>query len=171
MVYVGYVSPTQINFLLPTDQSPFPAAATVQVKNPAGTSAALPITVATAAAQLFTSDGKYALATRADGTAIGRPGLAAAKGDTIVLYGTGLGAATPALIPGQIPLTSAGLATLPSATIAGTAATIVSGGVVAGSPGLYQLIVQVPAGAASGDQAVVVRVGTTNTASVLLTVQ
>lgn len=171
VLYVGYVSPTQINFLLPSDQSPFPGAVTVQVKNPAGISATSPMTVATAAAQLFSADGKYVLATRADGSAVGIPGRAAAKGETILVYATGLGATSPAQIAGQVPAGPASLAALPTATIGGTAATVVAGGVVPGSPGLYQLSLQVPTDAAPGDQAVVVRVGTTNTASVLLTVQ
>jgi uncharacterized protein (TIGR03437 family) len=39
VVNVGYISPTQVNFLLPPDF--VSAAATVQVKNPAGTSTTL----------------------------------------------------------------------------------------------------------------------------------
>ena len=43
LAYVGYVSPTQVNFLLPSDLAA--TAVTVQVRNPAGTSTAMPITV------------------------------------------------------------------------------------------------------------------------------
>jgi uncharacterized protein (TIGR03437 family) len=171
VLYVGYVSPTQINFLLPSDLST--AAATVQVKNPAGTSLTLPLTVQTGAGQMFTVDGKYILGSHANGSLLGKvaPSTPAAKGETITLLGTGLGATTPALIPGQVPTAAASLATLPTATIGGIAATVVSAAIVPGSPGLYQLTVQVPASVASGDQPVIIQVGTVATASTLLTIQ
>ena len=56
LTYVGYISPTQINFLLPPDTSI--TAATVQVRNPAGMSTAVPITIQANAPQLFSIDGK-----------------------------------------------------------------------------------------------------------------
>ena len=43
LVYVGYVSPTQVNFLLPSDA--FATGSTIQVRNPAGISTAVPLTV------------------------------------------------------------------------------------------------------------------------------
>jgi uncharacterized protein (TIGR03437 family) len=168
LAYIGYVSPTQINFLLPTNEGA--GATTVQVKNPAGTSPAMTITVAAAAPQLFTSDGKSALGTHANGTLVGKA-APAAPGETIVIYGTGLGATTPALVPGVLPSDAFPLATPPQVTIGGDPATVSFAGVVAGAAGVYQINVQVPAGAANGDLPLIVVTGTASSASTLVTVQ
>jgi uncharacterized protein (TIGR03437 family) len=176
LAYVGYVSPGQVNVLLPSDL--VPTATTLQVRNPAGMSTAVPITIQANAAQLFTLDGRNVLGTHANGGLLGRAGLLpslttspAAPGETIVVYATGLGATTPAQIPGQVPAEPASLVTLPQVTIGGAAATVVSGGIVPGSAGLYRISVQVPSDAATGDLPVIVRVGTASSVSTLLTVQ
>lgn len=176
LAYVGYVSPTQVNVLLPSDAAA--TATQVQVRNPGGISEKVPLTVQANAPALFTLDGTYVWATHADGGLVGKTGLLpsatttpAAPGETVILYGTGLGTTNPALIPGQLPTDAAGLATLPQVTIGGAAATVVSAGVVPGSAGVYQIHVQVPADAASGDQPVVVQLGTVNSASTLVTIQ
>jgi uncharacterized protein (TIGR03437 family) len=165
LAYVGYVSPTQVNFLLPSDI--VPTATTVQVRNPSGISTAVPLTVQANAGQLFTVDGKAVLGTKASGSLLGK----AAPGETIVIYGTGLGATNPALIQGQVPAEAAPLTTLPRVTIGGAAATVVAAGVVPGSAGVYQITVQVPVDAANGDLPVIVQIGTASSAAATLTVQ
>ncbi|HXB73152.1 MAG TPA: choice-of-anchor V domain-containing protein [Candidatus Acidoferrales bacterium] len=168
VAYVGYVSPTQVNFLLPSNAGA--GATTVQVKNPAGSSAATTITVAASAPQLFTVDGKSVLCSHLNGSLLTKT-TPAAPGETIVVYGTGLGPTSPALIPGLVPATATSLATLPQVTIGGTAATVAFAGVVPGTAGVYQINVQVPSSAANGDLPVVVQAGTASSASTLLTVQ
>ena len=175
LAYVGYVSPTQINFLLPSDASP--TAYQLQVKNPAGVTAQIPMTLAANAGQMLTLDGKYVAGAHSDGTLLGKSGLLAntttkpaAPGETVAIYATGCGATSPALIPGQSPTQASPLATLPTATLGGNAANVVSATVVPGSPGLYQINVQVPANTPAGDQALVLQIGTTSAASTLLTV-
>ena len=168
LAYVGYVSPTQVNFLLPSDL--FVTATTVQVRNPAGTNTAVPITVQANACQLFTLDGKSVAGTHASGVLLGKT-APAAPGETIVVYATGLGATSPALIPGQVPAVAASLATLPVVTIGGTAATVAFAGAVPGTAGVYQINVQVPSTAPNGDLPLIVVVGTASSASTLLTVQ
>lgn len=178
LAYIGYVSPTQVNFLLPSDQGN--ATVQVQVRNPAGISAQMPITVQANAPQMLTLDGKYILASHANGTYVAQAGFystaptltsPAAPGEAITLYGTGLGATTPALIPGQLPTQASPLATLPTVTIGGAAATVSSATVVPGSAGLYAINVQVPAAATTGDQPVVVTLGAAAAATTQLTVQ
>jgi uncharacterized protein (TIGR03437 family) len=169
LAYVGYVSPTQVNFLLPSDLNAT-AATTLQVRNPAGINTALPITVSANAPQLFTTDGKSVMGAHANGSLVGKA-APAAPGETIVVYGTGLGAASPALIPGQVPTDALSLATLPQVTIGGTAATVTFAGCVPGTAGVYQINVQVPSGAANGDLPLIVQVGTASSASTVLTVQ
>src|SRR5450759_2806848 len=168
LAYVGYVSPTQVNFLLPSDL--IATATTVQVRNPAGTNTALPITVSANAPQVFTTDGKTVLGAHVNGSLLGKA-APAAPGETIVVYGTGLGATSPALIPGQVPTDAVSLATLPQVTIGGAAATVSFAGVVPGTAGVYQINVQVPSGAANGDLPLIVLVGTASSASTLITVQ
>jgi uncharacterized protein (TIGR03437 family) len=168
LTYVGYVSPTQVNFLLPPDL--VATAMTVQVRNPAGISTAVPLTVQANAPQLFTVDGKSLLGTHGNGALLGKTSPAA-PGETIVIYGTGMGATAPALIPGQLPAENSSLATLPRVTIGGANATVVAAGVGAGTAGVYQINVQVPTDAANGDLPVVVQVGTGSSAAAILTVQ
>ena len=167
VAYIGYVSPTQVNFLMPDNAGA--GATTVQVKNPAGTTTAQTITVA-AGGQMFTSDGKSVLGVHADGKPLSKE-APAAPGETVTIYCTGLGATNPALVTGVVPSNSFPLATPPQVTIGGTQATVKFAGVVAGAAGVYQINVQVPSGAASGDLPVIVTVGTANSASTLLTVQ
>ncbi len=174
--YVGYVSPTQVNFLLPSDL--IVTATTVQVRNPAGISAAVPITIQANAPQVFTLDGKNAFATHMDGALIGPMGLLpsisttpAAAGEVIEVYCTGMGATNPALIPGQLPTSAATPNTPPQVTIGGGMATVSSAGVVPGAAGLYQMTVQVPLGAVNGALAFIIQVGTASSAPAAIAVQ
>ncbi len=176
LAYVGYVSPTQVNFLLPSDL--FSTSMTIQIRNPAGKTIAIPLTVQVTAPQLFTLDGKNVAGIHANGTLLGKAGLLssvttapAAPGETVSVYATGLGATSPALIPGQVPTDAVRVATLPTVTIGGTAATVVSATVVPGSPGLYQINVQVPTDAVNGDLPLIARMGTATSVSTLITVQ
>jgi uncharacterized protein (TIGR03437 family) len=175
LAYVGFVSPTQVNFLLPSDL--VATATTVQVRNPAGLSKSVPITVQANVPQLFTLDGSSVLATHADGTLVGKTGLLpsvsttpAAPGETITVYGTGLGPTSPALIPGQLPNGPASLVTLPQATIGGAAAVVSSAGIVPGKGGVYQINVQVPLSTVNGDMPLIVQVSTASSAATVITV-
>jgi uncharacterized protein (TIGR03437 family) len=175
---VGYVSPTQVNFLLPGDVSP--TTVQVQVKNPAGISKQAPITVQANAPQLLSLDGKYVAGVHLNGNLLGKAGLLpatpnattpAAPGETIILYGSGLGRTNPALLAGQLPTQAASLITLPQVKIGGTDAKVASAAALPGSPGVYQIQVQVPPNAPNGDQPVVVQAGGVDSGSTLITVQ
>ena len=168
LAYVGYVSPNQVNFLLPSDLAT--TGTTVLVKNPAGSTTALPLTIQANGPQLFTTDGKSVVGTHASGVLLGKASPAA-PGETVVVYGTGMGATSPALIPGQVPVDAAPLATLPKVTIGGSAATVISANAVAGAPGVYQINVQVPSDATNGDLALVVQAGTASSVSTVITIQ
>jgi uncharacterized protein (TIGR03437 family) len=161
---VGYVSPTQVNFLLPSDMNP--TTAQVQLKNPAGITPQMAVTTVASAPQLLTSDGKHALGTHADGTSLAV--TPASPGETITLYATGCGATNPPLVPSQLVTQPAPIVNPPEATIGDDAATIVSATVMPGAGGVYQISVQTPAALAGGDQPVVLRLGTFTSAPALI---
>jgi uncharacterized protein (TIGR03437 family) len=176
LAYVGYVSPTQVNFLMPSDATP--SSYQVQIRNSAGISKQLPLTVAANAPQMLTFDGKYVAAAHADGSSLGKAGLLgstattpAAPGETITLYATGCGPTNPVSTPGVFPSAANPLATAPTVTIGGATANVVSARILPGAAGVYQINVQVPANTPNGDQAVVATLGTANSASTLVTVQ
>ena len=83
----------------------------------------------------------------------------AKPGETIVLYGTGFGATSPALTIGRLADRLAPLTAAVNVTIGGVPATVSFAGLVPPFAQLYQLNVQVPPTVAAGDQPVVAQVG------------
>jgi uncharacterized protein (TIGR03437 family) len=159
--FVYYISPTQVNVLSPVDSST--GSVTVQLSYNGAASNSMTAQMTEFAPAFFTFNGTYIAATHADGSLLGPislyPGSTtpAAPGETILLYGTGFGPTTPAIVNGQIQSGTA---------ITNNAVTIQIGGVnvtpsFAGlsATGEYQFNVQVPASAANGDIAVVATVG------------
>jgi len=160
--YISYVSPMQLNFLIPTDIPAGPAQ--IQVTNNGEVSAAVTATMQTVAPGFFWLAGsKYITATHANGALIGPTTLIsgvttpAAKNETIVFYGAGYGFTSPAAPNGSTFNAALPLVTLPTVTIGGAQATVTYGGLV--GVGLYQINVVVPASVSSGDNAVVASVG------------
>jgi uncharacterized protein (TIGR03437 family) len=154
--FVDYVSPGQINALLPGDVSAGPAQVTVT--NSLGTSAPFTLNIAAQQPTLlapgafqvagkqyvaaFLPDSANALPTGAVAGVMSRP---AKPGETLVLYGLGFGAVTPdvpvgTIAPGQLTNLKAALQVLFNQT----AGTIAYSGLAPGFVGLYQFNVQVP---------------------------
>jgi uncharacterized protein (TIGR03437 family) len=158
--YVSYISPGQLNVQIPDGLAPGNAA--VVVTNDGAVTDAFNVLVAGRAPGLlsppnFSAGGKqYIAALFPDQTFVGPPGLIAgapfrraAAGDTLVLYGIGFGATTPAIPAGQI----AGQAnSLPGLVVrvGGVDARVAFAGLAQGFVGLYQFNVVVPSGV-SGD--------------------
>ncbi len=97
---VYYVSPGQVNVLIPPELIAGPAV--VQLENQACYGPPIQITLSAAAPVLFQSDATTVIATHLDGSLLtavspGQPG------EVVVLYATGLGPTAPAAIPNQIP--------------------------------------------------------------------
>ena len=162
--YVEYVSPGQLNVLLPVGLAS--GQAQVETYNFGLASATVAVTVQDVAPAFFLQgDGKHIVATHADGTLVGPASTTtgatpAAPGETIVLYGTGFGVTNPAAPEGKLITTLLTLATLPAITIGGTdAGQPAFAGLI--DAGLYQINVTVPASTASGDVPVVAVVGST----------
>ncbi len=154
--FVDYISPGQINALLPGDVSAGPAQVTVT--NSLGTSAPFTLNIAAQQPTLlapgafqvsgkqylaaFLPDNANALPTGAVAGVTSRP---AKPGETLVLYGLGFGAVTPdvpvgTIAPGQLTNLKAALQVLFNQT----AGNIAYSGLAPGFVGLYQFNVQVP---------------------------
>jgi uncharacterized protein (TIGR03118 family) len=165
--YVEYVSPGQLNVLMPVSLAS--GQAQVETYNFGLASAVVAVQIQDVAPAFFLQgDGLHIIATHADGSLIGPTTAAgvtpattpAAPGELIVLYGTGFGVTNPATPAGQLITTALPLATPPTITIGGIATGPVA---FAGLTyaGLYQINVTVPAATASGDVPVVALVGST----------
>lgn len=158
--YISYVSPTQINFLVPPDVTPGQVQIKTTNSNFSSTSVTVPLQPVAPSFFLF-SGTKYIAATHSDNvTLVGPPGLItgttftpAHAGETIVLYANGFGPTNPAVPNGQLLTVALPLVTAPTITIGGLPAKVLFGGLTA--PGLYQFNVIVPSGLPAGDAAVV----------------
>jgi uncharacterized protein (TIGR03437 family) len=161
--YVYYISPEQLNVLAPEDVALGSVA--IQVITSTEKSNTVRANQSRIAPALFTfsqRDGRYVAAVRSDGTYIappnlisGLPAVPAKPGDTILLYGTGFGATTPASKIGELSL-PADLADDVTVRIGGITAERQYAGLV--SPGLYQFNVVVP-NLADGEHGVSILIG------------
>jgi uncharacterized protein (TIGR03437 family) len=99
------------------------------------------------------------------------PGSVAAKpGDTVVLWGTGFGATLPALAAGTTVSGAPAVVTAPTVTVGGTAVPMIGTVLTAGSAGLYQVTIQLPATVPTGAVAVQASAGGVPTQSGVLLV-
>jgi uncharacterized protein (TIGR03437 family) len=175
------VSPSQINFQVP--DSIADGAVAVQVVNNGAPSNAISVNLLQRAPELFRFlPSTYAVALHTDYRIAARPDLflgcadltlcpasEAAPGETILLYGTGLGATAPASPSGRSIAVPVPLA-VPVQVRFGNTAVDASGWLV--SAGLYQINVKVPDAQADGDVTLSVSIGgTASAAKVELTVK
>ncbi len=159
-----YVSPGQINFLIPPNFKP--GAGTLTVLNNSFAGPSIPITIAQTAAALFQLDTLNVIATHGNGPLV-TPSAPAKPGEVIVLYATGLGPTSPPAVPNQLP---AGLATLVDLAnfkvlLNGTAIDsrlVQYAGVTPGFAGLFQINVMLPADAPANPE---IRVATADSIS------
>ena len=143
---IYYVSPGQVNLLVPTSLIPGPVTLQLVVDSLAGP--AIPIMLQTAAPSLFQTDATTVLAQHLDYTLITAESPAK-PGEIVVFYATGLGPTIPAAIPNQIPEQAATITPLSSFTmlINGGAVNpqqILYAGVTPTFAGLFQINVQLP---------------------------
>jgi uncharacterized protein (TIGR03437 family) len=141
-----YVSPDQINFLVPANL--LPGASTVQVVLDGHSGPAIEITLAAASPALFQLDAKTAVAIRPDGSVITED-APAQPGEIVILYATGLGQTAPPVPYGQLFNDAAPLEQLADFKLVLGGVTASSGavqyaGIAPGFAGLYQLNVLLP---------------------------
>jgi uncharacterized protein (TIGR03437 family) len=141
-----YVSPTQINFLVPPNLLPLPVTVYVAIDGLHGP--VIQLALAPAAPGLFQLDAQNAVTTLADGSLI-TPSSPAHPGDIVVLYASGLGVTVPPAIYGQLSNAAAKLA--PGANlqilldgVAVDSSAIGYAGAAPGYAGLYQINMTLP---------------------------
>ena len=177
---IFYVSPTQVNILTPLDNSTGSVA--VQLSTPNGTTSATSVTeLQTAPALLVLDVAGHVAAEHLSYTLLGpsslnAPGYTftpAAAGEIVTIYATGFGQTSPVFSNqlanlGPFPIN---LATpLPTVTIGNLPATVSFAALV--GAGLYQINLQVPQSAPTGDLPIVVMYNGVSTQSkAVITVQ
>ena len=97
------------------------------------------------------------------------PASPATAGETVLIYGTGLGAVSTAQVDGTAANGESTIA-LPTVTVGGASAMVMFSGLAPGFVGLNQVNVVVPSGLPNGNQAVVMNVGGVASNSVMLLV-
>jgi uncharacterized protein (TIGR03437 family) len=153
-----FISPTQINLLIPSSLISGGVDLRVSLNGLQGPT--LRIALAEAAPALFQSDADFAVATRGDGSVVTKQSPAK-PGEDIVVYLTGLGRTKPNTVDRQIPLKAAPIERLQElrVRIGGVlldSPAIYYAGVTPGFAGLYQVNLRVPADAAANPE---IRIG------------
>lgn len=150
LAFIDYISPTQINALIPSTVGT--GAQQVIVSNSLGTSAAYTLTINTVSPGLLAPPstlvtGKQYIAAFLPNSQVvrGIPSNPAKAGDTLILYGVGFGAVTPSSNAGTVVSTTNSLITKPQILFGTTPADVAYYGLAPGFTGLYQFNVTVPA--------------------------
>ena len=162
-----YVSPTQINAEVPVETPT--GTQVLAVNNGNSGSVGFNVTVAAASPAIFFDGGEGIIVKATDRSLIGA-GNPAHAGDSVIVYATGLGQTTPALVTGALVDKTMSVAAPVTATIGGQNADVVSAVAAPGSVGVYLVTLRVPAGV-SGNAAVVLKQGAATSNSVTMAVQ
>jgi uncharacterized protein (TIGR03437 family) len=146
LAFVYFVSPTQVNFLVPSTLSPGPADIQLSVDGRFGEP--VRIQLAEFSPALFLLDPETILATRVDGSVITSE-KPARPGEVVILYATGLGATRPRVAAGRIPTSAASLEKLSDFSVLAdgepvSRANILYAGAAPGFAGLYQINLRLP---------------------------
>jgi uncharacterized protein (TIGR03437 family) len=170
--FVYFASPNQINVILPDD--PTNGGVSVQTNNQGASSNIVTADKEDFGPSLFLFTPRYPAAVHANGVYLGPANLLsgvvtqpAQPGEVILLYGTGFGAADPAVAAGQLLTNAASPAQPVTATVGGVPAEV-HGYLV--YPGVYQFNLTVPQ-LPSGDATLVLSVaGRTTDSSIMLSI-
>ncbi len=149
-----YVSPQQINFLVPSILTPGPVK--IQVVRQGVTGPLVTIILNETAPGFFALGSGNVIATHADGRLLGEDSPAAPE-EVVVIYAAGLGHTNPDSEPGLAPTRAASIVLLSrlSVLLGGNTvdpSRILYAGVTPGFAGLYQINLKVPSTAASNPE-------------------
>lgn len=170
---IYYVSPAQVNLLIPTSLIAGPVILQLVVDSLAGP--AIPIMLQSAAPSLFQLDAATVLAVHLNGSTI-TAASPARPGEVVVLFASGLGPTNPAAIPNQIPQQAASVTPMSSFSMMINGSPVSSqqilyAGVVPTFAGLFQINVQLPASTPSNPQIQIGYAGTLSPTGRMLPVQ
>jgi uncharacterized protein (TIGR03437 family) len=161
--FVEYISPTQINVLAPSDSTT--GSVNVVVNNNSMVSAPATAQMQTYAPAFFIQPGtSFAFASLLPSYTLISSSVPAQPGDTVVLWGTGFGPTTPQA-PASAIVSGAPIAPTPTVTVGGVSVPVLSSILAAGSAGLYQIAIQLPANVPTGAVAIQAAVGGAKTQS------
>jgi uncharacterized protein (TIGR03437 family) len=151
---VFYVSPTQINFLVPSVLQPGRIDFRVVLNGIAGPP--VPVDLAVVSPAMYQADAQTVIATRLDGSLV-TADAPARPGDVIVLYATGLGDTQPPPILANIATMAAPLRQMADFKVLLDGAAvdrtlILYAGLAPGFAGLYQINVRLPDGVGGNPQ-------------------
>jgi uncharacterized protein (TIGR03437 family) len=143
---IYFVSPNQINLLVPSNL--VPGDATLQLVQDGHAGPEVRIRLRSAAPGLYQLDPETVIAMKSDGT-VATADNPARPGEVIVLYATGLGEVSPPLAAGEIPRAPASLKRLSEFNVFLDGAPVDPGrvlyaGVTPGFAGLYQINLHLP---------------------------
>ena len=146
LAYLYYVSPGQINFLIPSNLTP--GTSRIQLVLDGKSAESVRLDLAEFSPALFLLDPETVLATRLDGSVV-TPESPVRPGEVIILFATGLGSTRPRLAAGQIPTGAAWVEkrsefrVILGSTEVGPA-DVLYAGVAPGFAGLYQINLRIP---------------------------
>ena len=179
--YIQYISPTQINLVVPGLNTTSSSTSVLVNNNGASATSSFVAPVKSLAPAFFSWPGNQAVATRQDyswavkdGTFAGVQTTAAKPGDVLILWGTGFGPATPTappgvVVPGDRTYSTSSAVTV---TINNQPATVYGAALASGFAAVYQVAIQVPETLADGDWPLVASVGgASSPATILLSVR
>lgn len=164
-----YAGPNQINAQVPVELTPGGRSKVLFVDNGNGPSSAFFVDVTQAAPEIFFYP-VPAVLKNANFSLVSSTNPAKA-GDVLLVYATGMGQTSPALVTGGLtPVGILAYTTPVTATLGGKPATVVYSIAAPGFAGLYQVAVTVPAGV-TGSVPLVLQEGTANSNAVSIAVQ
>jgi uncharacterized protein (TIGR03437 family) len=162
---VNYISPTQINVLVPNVTL---STTRVTVTNAGSIGAAVSAPASQYGPAFFPWPNNQVVATRQDysyavksGTFPSLTTVAAKPGDVLILWGSGFGPTTPGVAVGAETPTDKtySTSTPPTVTIDDVPATVYGAALAPGFAGLYQVAIQVPPSLGNGDWPIVASIG------------
>ncbi len=168
-----YVSDSQINFLVPSNQSV--GNMQIRVASEGNSGPIVTLSVVDSAPALFALADGYAIATHADNSLIS-PDSPAHSGEIVVIYATGLGKTAPNPGTGEIPQFAAQIVGLGSLQVSLGGAAVATGlikyaGLTPASAGLYQINVALPGNLGTDPEVLVTVAGQTSSTGLKLAIR
>jgi uncharacterized protein (TIGR03437 family) len=168
---VNYISPGQLNVQAPDDTATGPVQVVVTAPQGTATATATMQAVSPGLFMYYSNNRNYVAAQHVDYSLVG-PSSPARPGEVIILYATGFGPTSPPTPSGQLVTTYWPVVNFSAInlTIGGNPAQVQWAGIT--EAGLWQMNIQVPQDAPSGDDAIVAQFGGKSTqGSVFISVQ